>query len=90
LAQFGSVGGLCTFVGNPSPKTRHQQIADQLIVVLTASIQPDLWVDAGGAGSITEFGGMLVVSHNAKVHRQVEKVLRMPLETAMERGVKVR
>ena len=71
----GIGGGLGGGVGGPySP-------ADQLIHVITTAVAPDSWEDTGGFGTVSEYSGLFVVNHNARTHRQIEKVLAMLRES---------
>jgi hypothetical protein len=49
----------------------------RLIQVIEGAIQPTTWINVGGAGSIREINGLLVVEHTQSVHRQVQKLLDM-------------
>jgi hypothetical protein len=43
--------------------------------VLTTTIQPQTWSDLGGAGTITNVAGMLVVLQTPRVHEQIATLL---------------
>lgn len=62
--------------------TEHDLRADRLIGVIVTSVDPDSWVDMGGSGSISEFGGLVVISQSARTHNKVERVLDMLREAA--------
>ncbi len=49
--------------------------SDDLMHVITASVQPDSWSDVGGPGNITSVAGMLVVLQTPKVHQQISILL---------------
>jgi hypothetical protein len=51
--------------------------ADQLIAILTTTVDPNSWVEVGGPGSIAEYNGLFVISQSARTHAKVEKVLDM-------------
>jgi hypothetical protein len=55
--------------------------SQQLIQVIITAVAPNTWHDSGGFGTISEFNGLLVVNHNARTHRQIEKVLGMLRES---------
>jgi hypothetical protein len=62
--------------------TEHDLKADRLIQVVVSAIDPDSWTEAGGPGSISEFGGLIVISQSARTHKKVEHVLDMLREAA--------
>jgi hypothetical protein len=75
----GPDGGFFGGPGGPPSANTH----DALVSVITATIEPDTWVDAGGRGTIEAyFGGLLVVNNNPYVHRKIEKLLQMMREAA--------
>lgn len=91
LAQFGGggLGGPAAGEGDaggmspdPMPVSEHDGKARQLIDVIVTSVDPDSWTDIGGPGSISEFGGLIVVSQSARTHKKVEHVLNMLREAA--------
>jgi hypothetical protein len=54
---------------------RQAQI-DDLVRLITSSVYPDTWRDAGGStGSITELGGRLYVTTTPEAHAQIEKII---------------
>jgi hypothetical protein len=51
---------------------------EQLIKLITSTIQPESWRDAGGtSGSITAFKGKLVVKATEAAHKEVAQLLEM-------------
>ncbi len=77
-----SGGGLI----NATPRDVPQNV-QQLINVLQNTVSPDSWSDAGGYGTVTYYGEMLVVRQNARTHREIDKVLTMLRETASKKNV---
>ena len=71
LAQLGSGG----FGGNLAPQPRSRD--EQLMGIITTAVVPESWSDMGGPGTIAEFDGLIVIRHNPRIHRQVERVLEM-------------
>jgi hypothetical protein len=59
-----------------------QTPVQQLQQVIRATIVPETWDINGGAGTIEEFGGMLVVNQSEAVHDRIEKLLQMLHEAA--------
>ena len=51
--------------------------AARLTSVLTTAVDPPSWTAMGGSGTVTEFGGLIVVSQSACTHKKVEHVLDM-------------
>jgi len=62
--------------------TEHDLKADRLIQVVVTAVDPDSWTDAGGPGSISEFGGLIVISQSARTHKKIERVLDMLRQAA--------
>jgi general secretion pathway protein D len=56
--------------------------AQQLQRVIHTTVAPDSWQASGGAGTMEEFGGLLVVNQSEEVHERVEKLLQMLREAA--------
>jgi hypothetical protein len=49
---------------------------DALVRLITETIDPDSWRDAGGTtGSIREFGGRLIIIQTAEAHTQITALL---------------
>jgi len=46
-----------------------------IIGLITSTIEPTTWDDAGGPGSIAPYRGTLVIAQTMRVHRKVEKLL---------------
>jgi hypothetical protein len=67
----GSSGGLGGgLLAEDSPRSR-------LMGLIMDSVESDSWAEVGGAGSISEFNGLLVVKQSARVHEKVEDLLNM-------------
>ena len=65
--------GVC-FQG--APVTPRQERVDVLCRLITETVAPDSWRDAGGIlGAVYEFGGRLVVLQTSENHRQVRSLL---------------
>ena len=47
----------------------------KLLKIITTTIEPDSWDAVGGAGSIVEYQGALIVSQTQDVHRQLQQLL---------------
>lgn len=75
----GAGGGMAPGAG---VVTEHDLRADRLIDVIVSAVDPDSWVDMGGSGSVSEFGGLVVISQSARTHNKVERVLDMLREAA--------
>ena len=58
-------------VGNPS----HRFTLNDVAVAITTAIQPQTWREMGGAGTIVQLGGSLVVTQTAEVQEQVGQFL---------------
>jgi len=56
--------------------------AARLTSALTTAVDPPSWTAMGGSGTVTEFGGLLVISQSARTHKKVEHVLDMLREAA--------
>ncbi|MCY2967002.1 MAG: permease prefix domain 1-containing protein [Planctomycetota bacterium] len=52
-------------------------VARNLAELLTRSVAEQSWMDAGGAGTVMEYNGLLVVNQQPKVHAQIRKLLQM-------------
>jgi hypothetical protein len=50
--------------------------------IIATNIEPNMWDDVGGVGSVSEYNGLLVVTQTMQVHKQVEHVLDMLREAA--------
>jgi hypothetical protein len=85
-AGFGTFGGFGSSPRVPIPE------ATALVNVITSIVEPDLWEDAGGPGTVRAYyGGLLVVNNSLNVHRKIEKLLEMMREAArMQSGAVVR
>ena len=51
--------------------------AKELMDLVTSTVMPETWAVTGGAGTIEQFNGLLVVNHNPQAHRQIERLLSM-------------
>ena len=79
----GAGGGLGGQVDESNrPLTEHDLRAENLMAIITTNIEPNMWDDVGGVGSVSEYNGLLVVTQTAQVHKQVEHVLDMLREAA--------
>ena len=56
------------------PRNRRRNV-EELVDLITSTIQPDTWMDNGGPGSIDAFRGLLVVDQKLDVHEQIEDLL---------------
>ncbi len=80
----GAVGGLA-----PAPQ-RRPMMQDNLVQVVTSSVDPDSWDDIGGPGNAIEYKGMLVVLQTSDCHAKVEKLLNLMYSAAgLDAKVKV-
>jgi len=80
----GAGGGLA-----PAPQ-RRPMMQDNLVQVVTSSVDPDSWDDVGGPGNAIEYKGMLVVLQTSECHSKVEKLLNLMYSAAgLEAKVKV-
>ncbi|MDX1948659.1 MAG: permease prefix domain 1-containing protein [Pirellulaceae bacterium] len=68
--------------GPAAPLSEHDRRAERLMNILKTAVDPNHWVDAGGVGTISEYNGLIVVSHSARTHAKVEKVLDMLRQAA--------
>lgn len=69
--------------GEEAPKERELSDAENLIHLITTTVEPDTWDEVGGPGTIAEYKGLLVVSQTWEVHEKVERLLNM-LHTAAD------
>ena len=80
----GAAGGLA-----PAPQ-RRPMMQDNLVQVVTSSVDPDSWDDVGGPGNAIEYKGMLVVLQTSECHAKVEKLLNLMYSAGnLETKVKV-
>jgi hypothetical protein len=50
---------------------------DELVRLVTETVDPDSWIDAGGSvGSIRTFGGRLIVHQSPENHQKIEAIFR--------------
>ena len=76
----GQGGGL--FAGNGQQNAQQekgptrQELVDQIIKLITDTVAPDSWRDAGGSvGSIKELSGQLIVTQTPENQRQLTNLL---------------
>jgi hypothetical protein len=72
-----ATNGATLFAGSngPTPTSYHEAV-DQLVQIITETVAPDSWRDAGGTvGSIRDFNGHLLVSQTRRNHLSIEKLL---------------
>lgn len=62
--------------------TEEGRKAELLLDVVIISVAPDTWDQVGGPGSITEFGGLIVVSQTQLVQDEVERLFDMLRQAA--------
>jgi hypothetical protein len=62
---------------------------DSLIDVITSTISPTTWTDAGGTGSISPFpnAGVLILSQTERVHEEVDSLLATLRLAKVRQGV---
>lgn len=77
ITRIYEVGDLIKF---QDKEGEEWQDYDQLIEVITSTIQPDSWDEVGGAGAIepSPFGNaeMLTIAQTYQIHRRIEKYLK--------------
>ena len=74
----GGMGG--GMGGGGGPASIHQ--TNSLAQLVAITIDPDSWSDAGGPGSIVQYGdGLLVAKNTQKVHGKIRELLRMLRES---------
>jgi hypothetical protein len=62
--------------GDARSRAEYHQAAYEIIDLITSMVAPDSWSDNGGAGSISMYRGLLVVSQTEDVHSDVDLLLR--------------
>jgi hypothetical protein len=77
--------------GGPIPAPQRKPVlSDNLVQVVTSSVDPDSWDDVGGPGNAIEYKGMLVVLQTSECHAKVEKLLNLMYSAGnLETKVKV-
>ena len=66
-------GGL---FANEPPVNSRQEIIDQLVMLITESVDPESWRDNGGtAGSIRSWAGRLIIHQTPENHQKIESML---------------
>jgi hypothetical protein len=78
----GGMGGMMGAGAVSGFGSQHDARASHLMQLVSQIVKPDSWSEAGGPGSIAEYGGLLVVRQNPQAHREVEKLLAMLREQA--------
>lgn len=73
-AMYGGVPGMGIMPPNPE---------QQLIEVITGTIDRESWSESGGPGSIQSINGLIVINHTREVHDQVKNLLQL-LRNAMQ------
>lgn len=71
---FGSAAG-----GLPGDESPGEELSDaeNLIRVITTTVDPGSWHEVGGPGGIAEYKGLLTVVATQAVHEKVERLLNM-------------
>lgn len=60
----------------PPDGPTQQECVDSLVKLITDSVSPDSWRDAGGSvGAIKEINGVLVVTQTVQSHKEIETLL---------------
>ena len=75
-AAPAGISGLGGFSGEFVP-LRGRSDADDLIEVITTTVDPVTWSEVGGAGAIAEYKGLVTVSTTQGTHEGVERLLNM-------------
>lgn len=75
----GGMGGMSS---RPAPTTDHERRAARLMDLITTAVDPASWQNTGGFGTISEYEGMIVVSHNPRTHKKIDNVLTMLRQSA--------
>lgn len=76
------MGGMPGMSSRPAPTTDHERRAARLMDLITTAVDPHSWQNTGGFGTISEYEGMIVVSHNPRTHKKIENVLSMLRQSA--------
>jgi type II secretory pathway component GspD/PulD (secretin)/tetratricopeptide (TPR) repeat protein len=75
-------GGGTGAAGGTSETQTRQDLVDQIVKLITSTIAPDSWRDAGGSvGSITELSGQLIVTQTPENQRALVGLLEQLRET---------
>jgi hypothetical protein len=85
VPQFGDGSGFGGGMGQGRPQrepTEHERRVEALVGLIETNVDPHTWEVQGGPGSISEFGGLVVVTQTAKTHKKVERVLDMLRQAA--------
>jgi hypothetical protein len=61
--------------GGPTVKDEVRTPVDDLIEVITTSVEPQTWMESSGPGTICQYGGLLIVNANPEVQSQVADLL---------------
>lgn len=65
---------------------QHDLRAHRLVEVVATTISPESWAEAGGNGTICEYGGLLVIGQTTPRHHEIEKLLRTMQESQAAGG----
>ena len=68
----------------PSPDSP----VERLINVIVTTVDSETWSQAGGQGTISEYGGLLVIGQTEEVHRKVSDLLEQLERRLNSKGVK--
>jgi hypothetical protein len=89
-----SLGGGGGAVGMPAgmgsgekviPPVATSESSMHLIRIVQNIVDTDSWSEFGGAGTIAEFNGLVIINQNDRTHRRVEDLLRMMREAEATR-----
>lgn len=81
--EFPATGGGSGIHGRVEAKPKEEIGPDgnyeveDLIDVLTTSVDPDSWDEVGGPGSVSDFKGLVTVSQTQEIHERVERLLNL-------------
>jgi len=77
IALGGISGSSAAQRAADGPKTAYEERTDDLIAIITGTVDPQTWDDVGGPGAIDAYNGLIVVAQTADMHRKVEQVFDM-------------
>lgn len=75
MGMAGSMGNPAGPMGGAGPAAPVVHQTASLARVISTTVAPDSWTDLGGAGSIIEYNGLLIVKNSHAVHGKVRKLL---------------
>jgi len=75
MGMAGSMGNPAGPMGGAGPAAPVVHQTASLARVIATTVAPDSWTDLGGAGSIIEYNGLLIVKNSHAVHGKVRKLL---------------